>query len=88
MISAGNVPPNPSELLITPQMQRLLEKLSSQCDIVIVDAPPCELVTDAAILSRIVDSTVIVTAHKFTKKASLQKNYKKHKKMLGVKLLV
>ena len=67
VISAGNVPPNPSELLITPQMQRLLEKLSSQCDIVIVDAPPCELVTDAAILSRIVDSTVIVTAHKFTK---------------------
>ena len=83
VISAGNVPPNPSELLITPQMQRLLEKLSSQCDIVIVDAPPCELVTDAAILSRIVDSTVIVTAHKFTKKASLQKTIKSIKNVGG-----
>lgn len=83
VISAGNVPPNPSELLITPQMQSLLEKLSSQCDIVIVDAPPCELVTDAAILSRIVDSTIVVTAHKFTKKANLQKTIKSIKNVGG-----
>lgn len=76
VISAGNVPPNPSELLITPQMVNLLNKLSEACDIVIVDAPPCELVTDATILSRMVDSTVIVTAHKYTKKANLQKTIK------------
>lgn len=77
------VPSNPSELLITPQMQRLLDKLSSQCDIIIVDAPPCELVTDAAILSRIVDSTIVVTAHKFTKKANLQKTIKSIKNVGG-----
>ena len=77
VISAGNVPPNPSELLITPQMQRLLDKLSSQCDIIIVD------VTDAAILSRIVDSTIVVTAHKFTKKANLQKTIKSIKNVGG-----
>ena len=83
VISAGNVPPNPSELLMTPQMQRLFDRLSSQCDIIIVDAPPCELVTDAAVLSRIVDSTIIVTAHKFTKKASLQKTVKSIKNVGG-----
>lgn len=83
VISAGNVPPNPSELLITPQMQRLFDRLSTQFDIIIVDAPPCELVTDAAILSRMVDSTVIVTAHKFTKKASLQKTIKSIKNVGG-----
>ena len=83
VISAGNVPPNPSELLITPQMQRLLDRLSRQFDIIIVDAPPCELVTDAVILSRMVDSTVIVTAHKFTKKASLQKTIKSIKNVGG-----
>ena len=83
VISAGNVPPNPSELLITPQMQRLLDRLSTQFDIIIVDAPPCELVTDAVILSRMVDSTVIVTAHKFTKKASLQKTIKSIKNVGG-----
>lgn len=83
VISAGNVPPNPSELLITPQMQHLLDRLSTQFDIIIVDAPPCELVTDAVILSRMVDSTVIVTAHKFTKKASLQKTIKSIKNVGG-----
>lgn len=83
MISAGNVPPNPSELLITPQMQALLDKLSLQCDIIIVDAPPCELVTDAVILSRIVDSTIVVAAHKTTKKANLQKTIKSIKNVGG-----
>ena len=83
IIPAGNVPPNPSELLITPQMINLLNQLSSKYDIVIVDAPPCELVTDAAILSRIVDSTIIVTAHKYTKKANLQRTIKSIKNVGG-----
>ena len=43
------------------------------CDIVIIDGTPCELVTDSIILSRLVDSTIIVTAHKQTKKDVLQK---------------
>ena len=83
VLSAGNIPPNPSELLITPQMQALLDKLSLQCDIIIVDAPPCELVTDAVILSRIVDSTIVVAAHKTTKKANLQKTIKSIKNVGG-----
>lgn len=73
VISAGNIPPNPSELLITPKMVNLLDKLKQVSDIVIIDGTPCELVTDSVILSRLVDSTVIVTAHKQTKKDTLQK---------------
>lgn len=73
VISAGNIPPNPSELLITPKMVNLLDKLKQVSDIVIIDGTPCELVTDSVILSRLVDSTVIVTAHKQTKKDALQK---------------
>lgn len=76
LISAGSVPPNPSELLSTLQMINLLNKLSEVFDIVIVDAPPCELVTDAILLSRVVDSTIVVAAHKQTKKANLQKTIK------------
>ena len=71
IIPAGNVPPNPSELLISPQMNNLLEELKEVCDIIIIDGTPCELVTDSVILSRIVDSTVIVAAAKETKKDSL-----------------
>lgn len=73
MMPAGNIPPNPSELLVSPQMVKLLEDLKEVCDIIIVDGTPCELVTDSIILSRIVDSTVVVTAHKETKKDSLEK---------------
>ena len=70
---AGNIPPNPSELLVSPQMNKLLEDLKEVCDIIIIDGTPCELVTDSIILSRIVNSTVIVTAHKETKKDNLEK---------------
>ena len=73
IIPAGNIPPNPSELLISTKMISLLDRLKELCDLVIIDGTPCELVTDSIILSRIVDSTVIVTAHKQTKKDDLQK---------------
>ncbi len=71
IIPAGSIPPNPSELLVSSKMIKLLEKLESVCDIVIIDGTPCELVTDSLILSRMVDSTIIVTAHKVTKKDAL-----------------
>ena len=73
LMPAGNVPPNPSELLTSPQMITLLENLKQEYDLVIIDGTPSKLVTDAVILSRIVDSTVIVTAHKQTKKEDLRK---------------
>ena len=73
VIPAGNVPPNPSELLATELMVDMLEKLKEVFDIIILDGTPSLLVTDAVILSRIVDSTIIVASHKFTKKDNLEK---------------
>lgn len=73
VMPAGNIPPNPSELLITPQMVDLLENLKEICDIVILDGTPNELVTDSLILTRLVDSTIIVTASNQTKKENLRR---------------
>lgn len=73
IISAGNIPPNPAELLIAPQMVDLLDRLKDMCDIIIIDGPPSQLVTDALILTRLVDSTLIVTASKCTKKEDLKR---------------
>ena len=73
LMAAGNIPPNPSELLVSAQMINLLEKLKTVCDIVIIDGTPCELVADSIILSRLADSTVVVTAHKYTKKDALNR---------------
>ncbi len=68
IMTAGNIPPNPSELLVSQEMKQLLEDLKEVCDVIIIDGTPCQLVSDSIILSRIVDTTVIVTAYKQTKK--------------------
>lgn len=73
VIPAGNVPPNPSELLVSENMLNLIESLKEICDIVILDGPPTQLVTDSLIMARIVDSTVIVTASNQTKKDELRR---------------
>lgn len=72
-ITAGSIPPNPSELLVSDAMIDLLEKLKEMCDILIIDGPPTQLVTDSLILTRMVDSTVIVTVSGVTKKSNLHK---------------
>ena len=83
LMTTGNIPPNPSELLTSQQMTVLLEKLKENYDLIIIDGTPCELVTDAVILSRTVDSTLIVTAYKQTKKDSLEKVIKSIKEVGG-----
>lgn len=73
LITCGNVPPNPSELLTSEKTLAMIDKLKDIFDIVILDGTPGLIVTDALILSRIVDSTIIVTSHKSTKKDNLAK---------------
>ena len=72
IIPAGNVPPNPSELLSSEKMLKGLEELKEKFDIILFDSTPCMLVTDAVIISRIVDATIIVTSHKTTKIENLK----------------
>lgn len=85
LIPAGNVPPNPSELLVSQRMSKLLEDLKEVCDLIIIDGTPCALVADSVILSRIVDTTVIVTACKETKKDNLN-NVAKNIRNVGGKI--
>lgn len=73
LISSGNVPPNPSELLVLPEMVKLLDELKKVYDLIIIDGTPCQLVTDSLIIARIVDYSVIVTACKITKKKELNR---------------
>ena len=72
VLPAGNVPPNPSELLSSERMIKGLEELKEEFDVIIFDSTPCILVTDAIIISRIVDATVIVSAYKKTKIENLK----------------
>lgn len=76
VITSGNIPPNPSELLVSAKMEKLLTDLEAEFDIIIIDGTPTELVTDSVILSRVVDTTIIVTAYKETKKDCLERTIK------------
>ena len=60
VIPAGPIPPNPSELLHSERFRAFLAKMSEEYDQVILDSPPVVAVTDAVILSTMVDATVLV----------------------------
>ena len=59
-IARGQVPPNPSELLMHPRFSALLEWASQHYDLVLVDTPPLLAVTDAAIVGRLAGTVFLV----------------------------
>lgn len=61
-ISAGTIPPNPSEILGSEQMIDFIEKLKSIYDLIVIDSPPIIAVTDSEIISRIADVSILVAA--------------------------
>ena len=71
ILTAGIVPPNPSEMLSSKAMSDLLDKLDKEYDVIIIDSPPIKAVTDAQILSRIVDGVVLVVRSGFSKKEAV-----------------
>jgi capsular exopolysaccharide synthesis family protein len=60
VIPTGPIPPNPAELLQSGAFAALLERLRGRYDRVVLDSPPLVPVTDAAILSTLVDGTILV----------------------------
>jgi capsular exopolysaccharide synthesis family protein len=71
-ISSGPIPPNPSELLMRPKMEELLQIAREKFDFIVIDTPPVALVTDAIILSRFVDHMVFITRQNYTPKQSVK----------------
>ena len=64
LISTGILPPNPSEILATEKFNLVLESLKKDFDIIILDSPPVSIVSDALVLTKKVDQTVIVAANR------------------------
>ncbi|MFP5333808.1 MAG: polysaccharide biosynthesis tyrosine autokinase [Actinomycetes bacterium] len=60
LLPSGQVPPNPSELLGSAAMDKLLRRLEDTFDVVIIDAPPLLPVTDAAVLAKLADGAVVI----------------------------
>lgn len=61
VLSRGNVPPNPSELLMGPAFEHLLQWAQSEYDLILVDTPPLLAVTDAALITRYASVNLLIT---------------------------
>jgi capsular exopolysaccharide synthesis family protein len=68
IITAGPIPPNPSELVISKEMDIILEKLKSKYDMVIIDNPPVGLVTDGIMMLQKADYPVYVMRADYSKR--------------------
>lgn len=60
LLTAGPLPPNPSELLSSPRMVALMEQVSAEYESVVVDGAPVLAATEAAVLASLVDGVIFV----------------------------
>jgi tyrosine-protein kinase len=72
VITTGALPPNPAELLGSQRMKDVLARLQEAADIIVVDSPPLQLVTDAAVLASELDGTLLVIDAGRTRKGAVR----------------
>jgi capsular exopolysaccharide synthesis family protein len=60
VLSAGHIPPNPLELLLSPKFKHAVERLKEVFDVIVIDSPPLQLVSDALIISQHATGVVYV----------------------------
>lgn len=88
VLPVGTVPPNPTELLSTQNMQIVLQALKENYDYVIIDTPPVSVVTDAAIIGGMVDGAFLVVRSDYAPVGMVQLAKRKlesvHVKIFGI----
>jgi tyrosine-protein kinase len=77
LLPAGPIPPNPAELLDSARARDVFTRLRDQYDLVLIDSPPVLPVTDAAILSRHADATLMLAAAGQTRRSDLHRAVEK-----------
>jgi succinoglycan biosynthesis transport protein ExoP len=90
VVTSGTLPPNPAELMASKKMIEILERLTAENDLVLVDTPPVLSVTDAAALAPGVDGVILVAKPGVTKLAAFKQTLEQLQgvgaKILGVVL--
>ena len=86
ILPAGDIPPNPSELLGSERMHALLERYEEVFDYVVIDLPPVGVVTDALVISQWSDGLILVVRQNYTERKALSDCMYQIKK-IGAKFL-
>lgn len=71
VMTAGDIPPNPTELLSSKRMKSIVGVLTEKFDYIIIDLPPVDAVADALIVSRITHGMVVVVRQDYADKKTL-----------------
>lgn len=72
IVPAGELPPNPSELLGSRKLGRLLDRLSESFDYIVIDFPPVNIVSDALAASKHITGMILVVREDYTEKKELE----------------
>ncbi|MEO7291484.1 MAG: CpsD/CapB family tyrosine-protein kinase, partial [Ginsengibacter sp.] len=82
VISAGAIPPNPSELILSSKFKEMMDELRNRFDYLIIDSAPIGPVSDSLLLKEYADTTIFVVRHNVTPKIYLKliDNLSKQKK--------
>lgn len=90
IIESGEIPPNPSELLVNGRFEEVMAFARENYEYVIVDTPPVNLITDTLLISHLADSFIyVIRANYLDKKLlSTQKEMSRNKRLPNVALLL
>ncbi|MDC9726758.1 MAG: polysaccharide biosynthesis tyrosine autokinase, partial [Candidatus Thioglobus sp.] len=72
VLTTGNMPPNPSELLMHENFEKYLSEFSKDYDLVLIDTPPLLAVTDAAVIGRLCGTTFVLLRYGVHSMAEIQ----------------
>lgn len=73
ILPAGEIPPNPSELLGSGRMKSVLENLREKFDYIVIDLPPVNIVSDALSVSSLISGMIVVIREDYTEKKELER---------------
>ncbi len=86
VLTAGEIPPNPSELLSSKRMEQALESLSKAFEYIIIDLPPINAVSDGLAVSKLLSGMIVVVRQNYCDQSSLAEAMRRME-LLEVKLL-
>jgi non-specific protein-tyrosine kinase len=73
LLASGALPPRPADLLGSKRMEKVIERLLAEADVLLFDAPPLVVVTDAVVLATKVDGVLLVVSAGETKREQAQR---------------
>ena len=86
VLTSGNIPPNPSELLGSARMENILKRFKETFDYIVIDLPPVNLVSDAIAISNFISGLIVVIREGYTGKKDLERCFRQLK-LSNVKIL-